>query len=105
MIVVLALAACSGSDVSRSLGARCTSDSDCAQRCMLPSGDWPGGFCTVSCRGDSDCPEGGVCIDQLAGEVCAFSCTSNSDCTFLGAGYNCQTAGYHTTTVKVCRGG
>ena len=101
---VLALAACQSSDVSRALGARCTSNADCDQKCMVPSGDWPGGFCTLVCQHDSDCPDGAHCIDE-AGGVCAFACTGDAECTFLGTGYHCQDAGAQGSQVKVCRGG
>ena len=101
-----ALAACQSSDVSRDLGARCMTHSDCAQQCLGPSTNWPGGFCTTACTTDSDCGGSARCIAEDNG-VCAFSCGSDADCAFLDGGYVCvpldpQTGGLK---VMVCVGG
>jgi len=100
-----ALAACDGSDVSRMVGARCDDSSECDDRCLLPGGDWPGGFCTVSCDADDDCPNDTVCADDEGG-VCLFRCASDPECGFLGTGWRCQERNARPTgTVMVCRGG
>jgi hypothetical protein len=106
IFAMLAIAACQSSDVSRELGARCDHSSDCDERCLLPSPDWPGGFCTTQCETDNDCPEAAVCLEEEGG-VCAFSCQSDPDCLFLGAGYLCKERDARGGAGKrtVCRGG
>lgn len=103
---VLVIGGCQSSDVSRSLGARCDVNADCAQTCLGPSGDWPGGFCTVACDMDSNCEAGALCIDESNG-VCAFQCVSNAECLFLGDGYTCKQVNdrQQGAQVMVCRGG
>ena len=88
VIVAALLAACSGSDVSRDVGARCTLDHECNERC-LSTGAWPGGFCTLSCDTDNDCPHGTACIAEQGG-VCVFTCASDPDCAFLQDSYTCK---------------
>jgi hypothetical protein len=104
--LVLALAACQSSDVSRSIGARCDLSAECDQKCLGPDGNWPGGFCTLICDTNEVCGGGAVCIQEQGGGVCAFSCAGDSDCAFLGA-YACKAIDGHTGGLKVmaCRGG
>jgi len=106
VLIALALAACQNLDVSRSVGARCDMATDCNERCLTPSGAWPGGFCTVTCDTAASCPESSTCIDEQGG-VCAFSCVGDGDCTFLGTGYTCKAVDSHGAGAKVmvCRGG
>ncbi len=106
VVLVLALAACQSSDVSRSVGARCDTNAECDTECLGPSGDWPGGFCTILCDTSAACPENTKCIDENGG-VCAFSCTDDPSCAFLGAGYRCEAVDSKGagTKVMVCRGG
>ncbi len=102
IVAVLGLLGCSGSDVSREVGARCSSANDCDERCL--TGHWPGGFCSVSCVDDFDCPENAVCIQEDGG-VCAFGCIDSSDCQFLSDGYVCKDVDHRVTgKVDVCRG-
>ena len=97
--------ACQSEDVSRRLGARCDTTSDCDQKCLTSSSDWPGGFCTVACTSDSDCGEGNHCISEDGG-VCVFACTRTADCSFLGSGYTCtEVDAIDNSKVTVCRGG
>jgi hypothetical protein len=105
LLAPLLLAACVSSDVSRDVGARCDLNSDCDGRCLGPSGDFPGGFCTLDCDSDTDCPNNAHCISDNGG-VCVFACGSDSDCTFLGA-YTCQASDSQGAgaRVNVCRGG
>ena len=105
-LVWIALAACQGSDVSRSLGARCDLSSECDEKCLTPGTDWPGGFCTTICDTDAGCPSDALCIEEQGG-VCAFSCSSDANCAFLGAGYICTAFDRHGggNRVMVCRGG
>jgi hypothetical protein len=105
-ILAIALAACQSSDVSRELGARCDSSDECDERCLLPGADWPGGFCTIHCETDVDCPSGAVCLEEEGG-VCAFACGLDAECGFLGTGYTCKERDARGGAGKrmVCRGG
>ena len=107
-LVLLALAGCQSSDVSRSIGARCDLSSECDERCLGPDPtSWPGGFCTLTCDTDQKCGDRAVCIQEAGGGVCAFSCASDPDCAFLGTSYGCKSLDPHTGGRKVmaCRGG
>lgn len=89
LLAAVLLAGCGNSDVSREVGARCDDSSECDDRCLLPDDGWPGGFCSLSCDDDSDCPEGTACVDDEGG-VCLFRCESVPECGFLGGGWTCQ---------------
>ena len=101
----LLASSCSDDLVSRAIGARCDKASECEQRCLAPSEDSPGGFCTIACDSDRDCPDDARCVDQDDG-VCLFSCGADADCTFLGAGWRCRSrdAQPGPNEVMVCRG-
>src|SRR5262245_64126114 len=105
VLVAILLAACQSSDVSRELGARCSSRNDCDDRCLVPSSDWPAGFCTIACETDVDCPVGAACLEEEGG-ICAFTCTTDAGCAFLGAGYGCKERDARGGAGKrmVCRG-
>src|SRR2546423_8375581 len=105
--MIIALAACESSDVSRTLGARCDLNADCTQTCLGPDMNWPGGFCTTSCDSDASCPSGAHCVDEGGTNgICAFPCGVDADCAFLGQ-YTCQGRDRHNggNKVMVCRGG
>ena len=74
LAVIFGAFACS--PVDRAVGAACDSDRDCRDRCLT---DWPGGFCTLECRDDRDCPPEAVCSDTRGG-VCLLTCDVNRDC-------------------------
>ncbi len=99
------LCGCGNSDVSRALGARCDVSAECDTKCLPPSQDWPGGFCTLLCDNDAGCPEGARCIAE-AGGVCAFSCADDPSCAFLDPGYVCKQRDSKAGGAKVlvCRG-
>ncbi|HTM22259.1 MAG TPA: hypothetical protein VL172_17185 [Kofleriaceae bacterium] len=106
-LLVLLLAGCAvSSDVSRSLGARCDVNDECDGRCLSPGTDYPGGFCTLDCDDDGDCPGDGVCV-QEQGNVCLFPCDDAAQCEFLGAGWACvaRPAAGTSDPVMVCLGG
>ena len=106
-LILALLGACQDSDVSRALGARCDLSAECEDRCLEPSLEWPGGFCTLTCDTDADCPRDAACVDESTSGVCAFTCTTIDQCTFLGAGYDCKERDAHEVgapPVKVCRG-
>lgn len=64
------------SPLDRGVGAPCRDDFDCRERCLE---DWPGGFCTMNCDDDRDCPPDAVCSDTRGG-VCLFPCDNNAEC-------------------------
>ena len=104
---LVALAACgASSDVSRSLGARCDSSSECDGRCLPPSNNYPDGFCTVVCNTTSECPDPSVCIDDDGGS-CLFDCIDDMSCAFLGVAWRCverDLRGQPGMKALVCRG-
>jgi hypothetical protein len=109
---MLAAAACQDVDVSRSVGARCDISAECDDRCLAPSVEWPGGFCTLDCDSDSDCPADTACVLEANSGVCAYLCVTDPGCDFLGegadgVGYGCKERDAHpdpTMKVMVCRG-
>lgn len=105
-IVGVLVAACQHSDVSRSIGARCSVTSECDERCLPPGNDYPGGFCTIACASRSECPDGTTCADREGG-VCLFECASDPDCMFLGTGWRCTAVDLRGGGIKVmvCSGG
>jgi hypothetical protein len=43
----------------------------------------PGGYCTVWCSSNADCPDGGMCFNDTVGggkKMCWKSCETNADC-------------------------
>jgi hypothetical protein len=106
LFLVAALAVgCGGSDVSRELGARCDDSTECDDRCLLPGEGWPGGFCTISCDSDADCPADSLCADGDGG-ACRFDCQDDDGCAFLGEGWVCEARASHPagSEVMVCVG-
>ncbi len=90
ILCTLVVAACGGhgqGDIDDIVGAACATDRDCDSRCYL-GGDFPGGFCSLPCASDNDCPGDTYCIDE-AGGVCMFACPV-FDCTRLGPGWECR---------------
>lgn len=88
LLTFLPLAACGGDDLDAAVGATCSDDRECEERCMRGD-DYPGGFCTLSCRDDRDCANGAICVDRENG-ICLFQCDINEDCDFLGPQYRCR---------------
>ncbi len=100
------LGGCSASsDVSRLVGARCESSSECDARCLPPSADYPDGFCTLVCNTSSECPDDAACVDDEGG-ACLFECTDDASCAFLGAAWQCKDRDRRDGggKVRVCRG-
>src|SRR5512143_2275858 len=90
---LLLFAACGGHDVGGIddvIGAGCSSDRDCDTRCYIDN-DFPGGFCSVPCQSDNDCPSDTYCMSTNGG-MCLFSCGTNGgfDCSRLGPGWTCR---------------
>ncbi len=92
LVLLVALpAACHDDNVGSNgdlVGGRCTIDTDCRKRC-LQGGEFPGGYCSLTCQADADCPSGSVCIDKSGG-VCLLGCLQPTDCAGLGVGYKCE---------------
>src|ERR1041385_1852641 len=88
---LLLMAACGGhdtGDIDNVIGAPCTSDRDCDSRCYI-DGDFPGGFCSVACQSDNDCPSDTFCMAKSGG-VCLFACNPGFDCSRLGSTWSCH---------------
>jgi hypothetical protein len=104
--LALLLGACGGhdtGDIDEVIGAACTSDRDCDTRCYLDN-DLPGGFCSVSCQSDNDCPDDALCMETNGG-MCMFACPA-FDCTRLGAGWKCgDRSRLSGGDANVCTGG
>jgi hypothetical protein len=105
-VITWGLVACGGHDegsIDDVIGSSCTSDRDCDTRCYL-GGDFPGGFCSVPCQTDLDCPADAYCIAESDG-VCMFACPA-FDCFRLGPGWACRDKDHQSGgTVNVCSGG
>jgi hypothetical protein len=92
-VLLLCVAGLSCGDVvagptSTSVGAACTMDSDCTNRCLADDSRFPGGACTISCETDANCPSGSVCISHMSG-VCVTACRTSADCAGFGRGFAC----------------
>jgi hypothetical protein len=103
----LAFASCGSIAVgpeSRTVGAACTTNADCAERCLTDDRHFPGGLCTVACTNDAGCPAGSVCLAEEGG-LCVASCRADADCAGFGRGFVCdsQAAASGSGTVSICR--
>jgi len=72
---------------SNVVGARCQRDTDCASRCMTGA-IFPGGFCSLHCVTQGQCPQGTVCVSVKDG-VCVYPCNTTIDCSLAGSNYSC----------------
>jgi hypothetical protein len=103
ILVVLAACGHTAGHPDDQVGNTCVRDTDCADRCLTDTRDFPGGFCTLACTSDNDCPSDSLCVTR-AGGVCLFTCAA-VNCTRLGAGWVC---GHETDVgggeVSVCKG-
>ena len=90
-------------DIDPIIGASCASDRDCDTRCYIDPADFPGGFCSLPCETDNDCPSDTYCMEK-AGGMCLFACPE-FDCSRLGAGWRCRDKTRESGgTVSVCIG-
>lgn len=107
LALALALTACTvSSDVSRTIGAKCDSSGECADRCLPEGAGYPGGFCTLVCNRSSECTATSECVDREGGS-CLFRCGGDDGCAFLGEGWRCAEESLREDTaakVMVCRG-
>jgi hypothetical protein len=102
-------AGCGQDDVgpqSRMIGGRCTTDSDCVSRCLTDATTFPGGYCTVPCASNGDCPARSTCVAREGG-ICMATCQVTRDCSDYGAGYKCarQTSQGAGSDPLACIGG
>ena len=78
------------------IGSRCTSPGQCG---TMPfdcnTAGFPGGYCTLACTTDGDCPLDALCAHDHA---CRRKCSIASDCR-SGEGYTCAPL---TTSTSVC---
>ena len=89
-------------DIDETIGASCADDRDCDSSCYQ-GGDFPGGFCSLACNSDNDCPDDTYCMDEQGG-VCMFACPA-FDCDRLGPGWKCENKGrLNGGDTTVCRG-
>lgn len=103
LLVLLVACGHGADDIDTLVGARCQSDRDCDNRCLLDTGDFPGGFCTVSCSTDNDCPDGTLCMSTNGG-VCLYACPE-FDCGRLGPGWTCRSRARESGgDANVCHG-
>ncbi len=83
--VAFALSAC-----GPTVGDACTTNNDCGGATCLQGATTPGGYCTTSCQGGGNCPNGSACV-QLSGQgnsrTCLLLCTAGQQCR---AGYTCD---------------
>ena len=66
LLVLLVLVTGCSNGPDRIVGAECTTDEDCAERCLTGVAE---GFCTVECTEHTDCPSGTTCADFDSEEV------------------------------------
>lgn len=99
------LVACGGhdlGDIDDVVGAACVDDRDCAYRCYKGR-EFPGGFCSIPCASDRDCPADTYCMENSGG-VCMFVCPE-FDCDRLGRGWECRNRSRRGGgNIEVCTG-
>jgi len=89
LALAAALPACDASKEDSVVGDTCSQNAQCRFLCATGPA-FPGGFCTLPCQGDNQCPRGDtLCMDR-AGGVCLFTCINSVDCVFLGPGWACR---------------
>lgn len=104
VVCVLAAAACGhgDGDIDQTVGDSCVDDRDCEDRCFL-GGDFPGGFCSLACETDNDCPGDTFCMSESGG-VCMYACPP-FDCSRLGNDWECRSKSRKNGgDVNVCAG-
>lgn len=89
-------------DIDTTIGESCLDDRDCDHRCYL-GGHFPGGFCSLECADDGDCPGDTYCMADSGG-VCMYVCPP-FDCSRLGTGWQCRERDRRNGgTIDVCSG-
>lgn len=93
-------------DIDAVVGASCDTNADCVVECYRDPDRFPGGFCSVPCGSDYDCPADSACASTEDG-VCLFTCGPDGgfDCSALGPGWICdQESARDGGDVYVCIG-
>jgi len=88
---VATVVGCGQDDVgpqSRMIGGRCTNDGDCVRRCFVDAVVFPGGYCSVPCASNDDCPARSSCVAREGG-ICMATCQATKDCGAYGPSYQC----------------
>jgi hypothetical protein len=102
---IVLLAACGGhdpGDIDSVIGAACASDRQCETRCF-GGPELPGGFCSIPCQTDNDCPGEALCM-SMNGGMCLFACPE-FDCSRLGVGWTCRSRSHEGGgDANVCSG-
>jgi hypothetical protein len=106
-MLLMALASCGEITVgpqSKSVGAACTADAQCARTCLVDDQHFPGGMCTLPCATNADCPSGSVCAAEHSG-LCVVSCAVDADCAAFGRGFVCDHEQLQSGTgeASICR--
>ena len=104
VVVLSTIAACAGAagPNSQDVGAPCSADSQCEDRCFK-SADFGDGMCSVNCRVDQDCLDGASCL-QTGGGICAVECKAPADCSGFGPTWTCGAEDHiGSGQVLVCR--
>jgi hypothetical protein len=90
LLVSLVLCGCGAEATRRSLGAACTTTSDCRVDLICITDD-PGGQCTKFCSHDEECGTGNLCDPE---GKCYQACNQDSDCPRAASDprYGCEGA-------------
>lgn len=95
-----------GPPVASGVGTACADSVDCTgdtDTCLSDPELLPGGYCTRSCAGGGDCPEGSTCLEIGMGQAFCFDdCDPSSGMRECRAGYGCAQA---PMIPPVCLGG
>ncbi|MDQ3036070.1 MAG: hypothetical protein M3Y87_26955 [Myxococcota bacterium] len=91
-----------------SVGAECSSAADCtgaADACVSDPGFLPNGYCTLSCLGGVECPEGSSCVQiDRTQAFCFDDCDPEATERQCRAGYGCSNPG-PMSPPPICVGG
>lgn len=91
LLVSLFALSCGGGAIGSSgrlVGGACQTSSQCDFVCHDDS-HYPGGYCTVRCASDAECPTGTACVED-GGGICAVLCKAQAECSGWGRGYICD---------------